>query len=393
MRSPKAAGSDAAVALSCCVSATSDSLVGSPPPASEGRQLADAADVAVLTSVSVGHMPDTVRSILLFAAAAVLEIGGAWLIWQGVREHRGIAWVGVGIAALAGYGFVATFQPDPNFGRILAAYGGVFVAGSLLWGVVADGFRPDRYDLAGACNQIGSYLDALNNWYIRRSRERFWAPGAVDADASGTAADKADAFDTLYTVLETVTRVAAPLIPLVGEEIWRGLTGGRSVHLEDWPDAASFPVDDTLVSAMDRVREIARSGPEDIELALDAAHGAAAAWGRTSVTERSGVLLRIADRMEANLTDLAVADPSVADITLVSIMKAIDVSVYDTTIAASKGDFDPTPYVGTLKNEGVKLSSFHDFESKVNPDLAAQLETIKKGIIDGTIPVESPASP
>ena len=95
-------------------------------------------------------MPDTLRSVLLFLAAAVLEIGGAWLVWQGVREHRGIAWVGAGIMALAAYGFVATFQPDPNFGRILAAYGGVFVAGSLLWGVVADGFRPDRFDIVGA---------------------------------------------------------------------------------------------------------------------------------------------------------------------------------------------------------------------------------------------------
>ncbi len=99
-------------------------------------------------------MPDTVRSILLFAAAAVLEIGGAWLIWQGVREHRGVAWAGVGIVALAGYGFVATFQPDPNFGRILAAYGGVFVAGSLLWGVVADGFRPDRREAPNATRLI-----------------------------------------------------------------------------------------------------------------------------------------------------------------------------------------------------------------------------------------------
>lgn len=71
-------------------------------------------------------------------------------MWQGVREHRGAAWIGAGIVALTGYGFVATFQPDPNFGRILAAYGGVFVAGSLLWAVVADGFRPDRFDLTGA---------------------------------------------------------------------------------------------------------------------------------------------------------------------------------------------------------------------------------------------------
>ena len=90
------------------------------------------------------------RSIALFGVAAVAEIGGAWLVWQGVREHRGVLWVLGGILALGAYGFVATLQPDPNFGRILAAYGGVFVAGSLAWGVVLDGFRPDRWDLAGA---------------------------------------------------------------------------------------------------------------------------------------------------------------------------------------------------------------------------------------------------
>ena len=90
------------------------------------------------------------RSVLLFLVAAVAEIGGAWMIWQGVREHRGLAWIGAGLASLAAYGFVATFQDDPNFGRILAAYGGVFVAGSLVWGMVLDDFRPDRYDIAGA---------------------------------------------------------------------------------------------------------------------------------------------------------------------------------------------------------------------------------------------------
>lgn len=90
------------------------------------------------------------RSIALFALAAVAEIGGAWLVWQGVREHRGVAWIGAGVLALGAYGFVATFQPDPHFGRILAAYGGVFVAGSLAWGMAVDGFRPDRWDLIGA---------------------------------------------------------------------------------------------------------------------------------------------------------------------------------------------------------------------------------------------------
>lgn len=91
-----------------------------------------------------------VKSVLLFVLAAVLEIGGAWLVWQGIREHRGLLWVGAGVLALGAYGFVAAFQPDANFGRVLAAYGGVFVAGSLIWGMVADGFRPDRWDITGA---------------------------------------------------------------------------------------------------------------------------------------------------------------------------------------------------------------------------------------------------
>ena len=90
------------------------------------------------------------RSLALFVVAALAEIGGAWLVWQGVREHRGVVWVGAGLIALGLYGFIATLQPDANFGRILAAYGGIFVAGSLSWGVVIDGFRPDRYDIAGA---------------------------------------------------------------------------------------------------------------------------------------------------------------------------------------------------------------------------------------------------
>jgi small multidrug resistance family-3 protein len=90
------------------------------------------------------------RSLGLFLLAALAEIGGAWLVWQGVREHRGLLFAGAGVLALGAYGFVATLQPDPNFGRILAAYGGIFVAGSLVWGMAVDGFRPDRFDLIGA---------------------------------------------------------------------------------------------------------------------------------------------------------------------------------------------------------------------------------------------------
>ena len=90
------------------------------------------------------------RSLLLFALAALFEIGGAWLVWQGLREHRGLLWIGAGVVALGLYGFAATFQSSAEFGRVLAAYGGVFVAASLAWGMVLDGFRPDRYDLIGA---------------------------------------------------------------------------------------------------------------------------------------------------------------------------------------------------------------------------------------------------
>lgn len=93
---------------------------------------------------------NVVKSVLLFGVAAIAEIGGAWLVWQGVREQRGWLWMLGGVLALGAYGFVATLQPDTHFGRVLAAYGGIFVVGSLLWGMVADGFRPDRFDVIGA---------------------------------------------------------------------------------------------------------------------------------------------------------------------------------------------------------------------------------------------------
>jgi small multidrug resistance family-3 protein len=92
----------------------------------------------------------TARIVILFALAALAEIGGAWLIWQAVRENRGWWLALLGIMALGAYGFVAALQPDANFGRVLAAYGGVFVAGSLAWGIVIDGFRPTMWDYIGS---------------------------------------------------------------------------------------------------------------------------------------------------------------------------------------------------------------------------------------------------
>ncbi|MFI6101608.1 isoleucine--tRNA ligase [Lentzea sp. NPDC051213] len=101
----------------------------------------------------------------------------------------------------------------------------------------------DVYDISGACQLTREYLEVLTNWYVRRSRGRFWSGDQ-------------DAIDTLHTVLEVVTRVMAPLLPYTTEVVWRGLTGGRSVHLTDFPSVSDVPADDALVAAMDEVRSV-----------------------------------------------------------------------------------------------------------------------------------------
>ena len=108
------------------------------------------------------------------------------------------------------------------------------------------GAQMDAYDLAGASASVREFLEVLTNWYVRRSRDRFWNGNR-------------DAIDTLHTVLEITCRVAAPLLPLTTEAVWRGLTGGRSVHLEDWPAADELPGDPGLVESMDRVRQVCSS--------------------------------------------------------------------------------------------------------------------------------------
>ena len=106
----------------------------------------------------------------------------------------------------------------------------------------------DRLDIAGACNALPPFIEALNNWYIRRSRERFWR--------AGTDADKRAAYDTLYTVLVTLCRTMAPFLPYVTEHIHRALVNGESVHLQDWPEASRLNVDQVLVERMDLAREV-----------------------------------------------------------------------------------------------------------------------------------------
>ena len=87
---------------------------------------------------------------VLFVAAGLCEIGGGYLVWGWMREHKPLAWALLGALILAAYGVVAALQPIPEFGRVYAAYGGVFIALALMWGVVVDGFRPDKWDLLGA---------------------------------------------------------------------------------------------------------------------------------------------------------------------------------------------------------------------------------------------------
>ncbi|TQM28151.1 isoleucine--tRNA ligase [Microbacterium kyungheense] len=143
----------------------------------------------------------------------------------------------------AGEGYQASWRTDSTdvLDRYILA-----LTGDLVRDVAAD---LEVLDSTLAAAKLRDFTEALTNWYIRRSRDRFWV-GVSDDPKSR------EAFDTLYTVLETLTRVAAPLIPLVSEKVWQGLTGGRSVHLQDWPDASLFPEAADIRTAMDAVREV-----------------------------------------------------------------------------------------------------------------------------------------
>ena len=148
----------------------------------------------------------------------------------------------------------------------------------------------DHYEVAAACDSLRAFVDVLTNWYIRRSRERFWDTAGADAAVTR------QAFDTLYTVLEITCRVAAPLLPLATEEIWRGLTGGRSVHLADWPDVSALPSDPGLVAAMDRAREVCSAGGGAAQGQRPAGAPAAAGADRGRRRRRGTGRLHRADR-------------------------------------------------------------------------------------------------
>jgi isoleucyl-tRNA synthetase len=161
----------------------------------------------------------------------------------------------------------------------------------------------DNYEVANACDTTRAFLDVLTNWYVRRSRERFWATGGADPAVAR------EAFDTLATVLEVLCRVTAPLLPLTTEEIWRGLTGGRSVHLTDWPEVDALPDDAKLVAAMDQVRDVCS--------AASALRKAGQLRNRLPL-QRLTVVVPDADRLEP-LADIVASEVNVRDVALVDL--------------------------------------------------------------------------
>ncbi|MEV8251535.1 isoleucine--tRNA ligase [Microbacterium sp. NPDC076768] len=187
-------------------------------------------------------------SVLRGGNLAVTEEG----IRSGVREFLLPLWnswyfFATYATASTSDGYVASWRTDST--DVLDRY---------ILARLGDLVRDVRADLEGldsttASARLRDFAEVLTNWYIRRSRDRFWTGVTEDPKSR-------EAFDTLYTVLETLTRVAAPLVPLISERVWQGLTGGRSVHLTDWPDDTQFPAADEIRDAMDAVRELSSVG-------------------------------------------------------------------------------------------------------------------------------------
>jgi isoleucyl-tRNA synthetase len=233
------------------------------------------------------------------------------------------------------------------------------------------------YDLAGATGHISLFLDALTNWYVRRSRDRFWRP--VNAGTSpGTAAvpggppdDKQDAYDTLHTVLEVLCRVAAPFLPFLSEAVYRGLTGERSVHLKTWPDAEELPSDPGLVEAMDLAREVCSAGHS-----IRKAAGRRARLPLSSLTVAApgaGRLLAYADLIadEVNVQQVKLIE-TVGDLaeTVLNVIPAalgprLGPRTQHVIAATRKGDWAELPD-GTVEAGGVKLEQ-GEFELRLRP--------------------------
>ena len=164
----------------------------------------------------------------------------------------------------------------------------------------------DAYDLPGAASEIQLFIDALNNWYIRRSRDRFWGP-------EGGGQGDPEAYDTLYTVLTIFTRIAAPFLPMIMDEIYGGLTNGDSVHLTPWPSVEELPEDSGLVQRMDQIREAASTA--------------------LRLREDAGLRVRLP------LTSVTVAGKNAPELNEVADLLAEEINVHNVILTDEIGDF------------------------------------------------------
>ena len=181
---------------------------------------------------------DAMRWFLM--ASPILRGGNLVVTEQGIRE--GVRQVQLPL--WNAYSFLALYAPEKGTWRtdsehVLDRY--ILAKLAALRDDLTDAL--DVCDISGACELLRQFTEALTNWYVRRSRSRFWS-------------EDSDAIDTLHTVIEVTTRLAAPLLPMTTEIIWRGVAAGRSVHLTDWPEAGLLPADADLVAAMDQVRDV-----------------------------------------------------------------------------------------------------------------------------------------
>jgi len=253
----------------------------------------------------------------------------------------------------------------------------------------------NHYDSYSAAARLRDFADVLTNWYVRRSRDRFWE-GSTEA------------FDTLYTVIEITCRLTAPLLPMIAEEIWRGLTGGRSVHLENWPDASLLPQNDDLVAAMDQVRTVSsvaqslrKSAGLRVRLPLA---------NLTVVTSKSADLNAFSDiiRDELNLKKVSLVELSLDSTTEFGVAKRLNVNAraagprlgknVQTVIQAAKvGNW--TEVDGVVTVDGVVLESGEyeldlvaDFAGGVEGEASTDLIGILPGggflILDGALTAE-----
>jgi isoleucyl-tRNA synthetase len=251
--------------------------------------------------------------------------------------------------------------------------------------------RLDDYDIAGACAEVTEYLDALTNWYIRRSRDRFYARDQ-------------DAFNTLGTVLEVLCRVTAPLAPLITESVWRGLTGAsdsQSVHLTDWPSPDALPADPGLVAAMDRVREVCSAAhsirkAQGLRARLPLASLTLAGGGAGALAPYVGLITDEVNVKEVRLADevgdagefVLTVKPAVAGPRLgpdvQKAIKAVKSGSWDRqgdgTVVAAGIVLEPGEFELTLRPADDSVSRAVSFDALVTLDVATTPELAAEGL-------------